>query len=168
MQAYPDRLSSVRTEPYKLYVQTFMVDIWRERGLKEFRFGSGLRRDSRLHTRAFKIGAQGGADGSRAHCGHRRDVCRDRGSYRRNNFGDHVRTELGRSLTQRSRYPGVSVSFTRRIAGLSRAICTAYALLSLLGCRGLHGNRFDCRRLVGFRNPNSCGGTFGALVASPP
>lgn len=60
MQAYIDELSGVLTERYKLYLQTFMVDLWTEHGLIEFRFGYSLRRDSKLHTRLFEVGAEAG------------------------------------------------------------------------------------------------------------
>jgi hypothetical protein len=58
MQAYVDVLSSTLIERYKLYLQTFLVDLWSEGGLIEFRFGYSLRCDSKLHTRTFKVGAQ--------------------------------------------------------------------------------------------------------------
>lgn len=38
MQAYGNDLSSTLIERYKLYLQAFLVDLWRERGLIEFRF----------------------------------------------------------------------------------------------------------------------------------
>lgn len=39
MQAYVDELSSALIERYKLYLQTFLLDLWSERGMIEFRFG---------------------------------------------------------------------------------------------------------------------------------
>lgn len=60
MQTYVDELSSALIERYKLYLETFMVDLWIEQGLVEFRFGYSLRQDSKLHTRTFKIGSQEG------------------------------------------------------------------------------------------------------------
>ena len=58
MQAYVDELSSALIERYKLYLQTFLLDLWSERGMIEFRFGYSLRSDSKLHTRTFTVGAQ--------------------------------------------------------------------------------------------------------------
>jgi hypothetical protein len=58
MQEYIDGLSSTLIERYKLYLQTFLVDLWSEGGLIEFQFGYSLRRDSKLHTRTFKVGAR--------------------------------------------------------------------------------------------------------------
>lgn len=58
MQAYIDDLSSELTERYKLYLETFLVDLWSEDGMIEFRFGYTLRRASKLHTRVFKVGAE--------------------------------------------------------------------------------------------------------------
>lgn len=58
MQSYIDQLSSELTERYKLYLETFLVDLWSEDGRIEFRFGYSLRRDSKLHTRVFKVDAQ--------------------------------------------------------------------------------------------------------------
>lgn len=58
MQSYIDQLSSDLTERYKLYLETFLVDLWSEDGRIEFRFGYSLRGYSRLHTRVFKVGAK--------------------------------------------------------------------------------------------------------------
>lgn len=58
MQEYVDELSSTLIERYKLYLQTFLVDLWSERGQIEFRCGYTLRRDSKLHTRTFTVSGQ--------------------------------------------------------------------------------------------------------------
>ncbi|WP_156464064.1 hypothetical protein [Devosia sp. Leaf420] len=57
MQDYVDELSGALTERYKLYLQTFMIDVWNDKRAIGFRFGYSLRHDSKLHTRVFKIGA---------------------------------------------------------------------------------------------------------------
>lgn len=59
MQAFIDELSSELTERYKLYLETFLLDLWSEDGMIEFRFGYTLRRARKLHTRVFKVGAEG-------------------------------------------------------------------------------------------------------------
>lgn len=57
MKAYVDRLSSTLIEQYKIYVETFMVDLWSDQGLIEFRVGFALRSDHKLRSEVFKIEA---------------------------------------------------------------------------------------------------------------
>ena len=57
MKAYVDQLSSNLIEQYKLYLETFMVDLWSDDGFIEFRVGFALRSDHKLRSEVFKIGA---------------------------------------------------------------------------------------------------------------
>jgi hypothetical protein len=57
MKAYVDRLSSTLIEQYKLYVETFMVDLWSDHGFIEFRVGFALRSDHKLRSEVFRIEA---------------------------------------------------------------------------------------------------------------
>lgn len=57
MQDYIDRLSDALIDRYKLYLETFLVDLWSENGQIEFRFGYALRRFSKLNTRVFRVDA---------------------------------------------------------------------------------------------------------------
>lgn len=57
MKAYVDQLSATLIEQYKLYVETFMVDLWSDHGLIEFRVGFALRSDHKLRSQVFKIEA---------------------------------------------------------------------------------------------------------------
>lgn len=57
MKAYIDRLSSTLIEQHKIYVETFMVDLWSDQGLIEFRVGFALRSDHKLRSEVFKIEA---------------------------------------------------------------------------------------------------------------
>jgi len=58
MQTYIEQISSTLIERHEIYVQIFMVHLWNERVMIEFRFGYSLRRDSKLHARIVKVGAQ--------------------------------------------------------------------------------------------------------------
>jgi len=57
MKAYVDGLSADLIEQYKLYLETFMVDLWSDAGFIEFRVGFALRSDHKLRSEVFKIGA---------------------------------------------------------------------------------------------------------------
>jgi len=57
MKAYVDKLSADLAEQYKLYIETFMVDLWSDHGLVEFRVGYALRSDHKLRSTVFKIEA---------------------------------------------------------------------------------------------------------------
>ncbi len=57
MKAYVDRLSVNLTEQYKLYLETFMVDLWSDHGLIEFHVGYTLRSDRKLRSFVVKIDA---------------------------------------------------------------------------------------------------------------
>ncbi|KFL29513.1 hypothetical protein JP75_20815 [Devosia riboflavina] len=57
MREYVDRLSTTLIGQYKLYVETFMVDLWSDLGLIEFRVGFSLRVDHKLRSFAVKIDA---------------------------------------------------------------------------------------------------------------
>jgi hypothetical protein len=57
MQAYVDGLSEYLIERYKLYIETFIVDLWSEDGMIEFRVGYALRRDHKLRSVVLKVGA---------------------------------------------------------------------------------------------------------------
>lgn len=57
MRHYVDRLSSTLVERYKLYVETFMVDLWSDHGLIEFRVGFALRVDHKLRSLVIKVDA---------------------------------------------------------------------------------------------------------------
>lgn len=57
MKEYVDSLSSTLVEQYKLYLETFMVDLWSDHGFIEFRVGFALRADHKLRSQVFKIEA---------------------------------------------------------------------------------------------------------------
>lgn len=57
MKAYVDKLSADLIEQYKLYVETFMVDLWSDYGFIEFRVGYALRSDHQLRSAVFKVKA---------------------------------------------------------------------------------------------------------------
>ena len=60
MKALVDRLSAELTSRYVQYLETFMVDLWSERGSIEFRTGYSLRRDHQLRTFTVKVDADSG------------------------------------------------------------------------------------------------------------
>lgn len=60
MKALVDRLSAELTARYVQYLETFMVDLWSERGFVEFRAGYTLRRDHQLRSFAVKVDADSG------------------------------------------------------------------------------------------------------------
>lgn len=57
MKAYVDKLSDNLTEQYALYLETFMVDLWSDHGLIEFRVGYALRSDHVLRSFVVKVDA---------------------------------------------------------------------------------------------------------------
>lgn len=57
MKAYVESLSATLIEQYKIYLETFMVDLWSEDGFIEFRVGFALRSDHKLRSEVFKIEA---------------------------------------------------------------------------------------------------------------
>ena len=60
MKALVDRLSAELTARYVQYLETFMVDLWSDRGFIEFRVGYSLRRDHRLRSFTVKVDADSG------------------------------------------------------------------------------------------------------------
>ena len=61
MKALVDRLSAELSKRYVQYIETFMVDLWSERGFIEFRAGYSLRRDHELRSFTVKVEADAGA-----------------------------------------------------------------------------------------------------------
>lgn len=57
MQTYIDGLSDYLIERYKLYIETFMIDLGSEAGVIEFRVGYTLRKDHKLRSFVLKVGA---------------------------------------------------------------------------------------------------------------
>ena len=57
MKAYIDELSASLIDQYKLYLETFMVDLWSDQGLVEFRIGFALRSDHKLRNFVIKVEA---------------------------------------------------------------------------------------------------------------
>ena len=57
MKAYVDALSATLIDQYKLYIETFMVDLWSDHGLIEFRVGYALRSDHKLRNFVIKVEA---------------------------------------------------------------------------------------------------------------
>ncbi len=57
MKAYIDKLSANLVDQYKLYIETFMVDLWSDHGLVEFRVGYALRSDHKLRNFVIKVEA---------------------------------------------------------------------------------------------------------------
>ena len=57
MKAYIDELSASLIDQYKLYLETFMVDLWSDYGLVEFRIGFALRSDHKLRDFVIKVEA---------------------------------------------------------------------------------------------------------------
>jgi hypothetical protein len=60
MRALVDRLSAELTSKYVHYLETFMVDLWSDRGFIEFRAGYTLRRDHQLQSFTVKVDADSG------------------------------------------------------------------------------------------------------------
>lgn len=60
MKGLVDRLSAELTARYVQYLETFMVDLWSERGFIEFRAGYTLRRDHQLRSFTVKVDAESG------------------------------------------------------------------------------------------------------------
>ena len=61
MKALVNRLSAELSGRYVQYIETFMVDLWSERGFIEFRAGYSLRRDHELRSVTVKVEADAGA-----------------------------------------------------------------------------------------------------------
>jgi len=57
MKAYIDKLSANLIDQYKLYIETFMVDLWSDHGLIEFRVCYALRSDHKLRNLVIKVEA---------------------------------------------------------------------------------------------------------------
>lgn len=57
MKTYIDRLSANLIDQYKLYIETFMVDLWSDHGLIEFHVGYALRSDHKLRNFVIKVEA---------------------------------------------------------------------------------------------------------------
>jgi hypothetical protein len=57
MKDYVEALSAELTERYAHYLETFMVDLWSDLGLIEFRIGYSLRIDHRLRDFTIKVDA---------------------------------------------------------------------------------------------------------------
>ncbi|GEM_PF-875962 len=57
MKAYVDKLSANLIEQYKLYIETFMVDLWSDHGLIEFHVGYALRSDHKMRNFVIKVEA---------------------------------------------------------------------------------------------------------------
>lgn len=55
MKAYVDGLSEYLIERYKLYIETFMVDLSSDAGVIEFHVGYALRRDHKLRSFVLKV-----------------------------------------------------------------------------------------------------------------
>ena len=60
MKALVERLSAELSERYVQYLETFLVDLWSERGFIEFRAGYSLRRDHKLRSFTVKVEADSG------------------------------------------------------------------------------------------------------------
>lgn len=60
MKALVDRLSAELVERYIQYLEAFLVDLWSDRGLIEFRAGYTLRRDHVLRSFTVKVEADAG------------------------------------------------------------------------------------------------------------
>ena len=60
MKALVDRLSAELTSRYVQYLETFMVDLWSDRGFIEFRAGYSLRRDHQLRSFTVKVDVDSG------------------------------------------------------------------------------------------------------------
>jgi len=62
MKDYVDRLSAELTERYLIYLETFMVDLWSDDGMIEFRVGYSLRADHLLRSFTVKVEASAGTN----------------------------------------------------------------------------------------------------------
>jgi hypothetical protein len=60
MKDYVDQLSAELTERYLIYLETFMVDLWSDDGMVEFRIGYSLRADHLLRSFTVKVEASSG------------------------------------------------------------------------------------------------------------
>jgi hypothetical protein len=60
MKALVERLSAELSERYIQYLETFLVDLWSDRGFIEFRAGYSLRRDHELRSFTVKGEADSG------------------------------------------------------------------------------------------------------------
>jgi hypothetical protein len=60
MKALVDRLSTELAARYVHYLETFMVDLWSDRGYVEFRAGYTLRRDLAIRSYTVKVEADAG------------------------------------------------------------------------------------------------------------
>ena len=60
MKALVVRLSAELTARYVQYLETFMVDLWSDKGFIEFRAGYSLRRDHQLRSFTVKVDADSG------------------------------------------------------------------------------------------------------------
>lgn len=60
MKARVERLSAELSERYVQYLETFLVELWSERGFIEFRAGFSLRRDHELRSFTVKVDADSG------------------------------------------------------------------------------------------------------------
>ena len=57
MKAYIDKLSANLIDQYKLYIETFTVDLWSDHGLVEFHVGYALRSDHKMRDFVIKVEA---------------------------------------------------------------------------------------------------------------
>ncbi len=57
MKAYIDKLSANLIDQYKLYIETFTVDLWSDHGLIEFHVGYALRADHKMRNFVIKVEA---------------------------------------------------------------------------------------------------------------
>lgn len=60
MKALVERLSAELSKRYVQYLETFLVDLWSDRGFIEFRAGYSLRRDHELRSFIVKVEADSG------------------------------------------------------------------------------------------------------------
>lgn len=60
MKALVERLSAELSERYVQYLETFLVDLWSDRGFIEFLAGYSLRRDHELRSFTVKVEADSG------------------------------------------------------------------------------------------------------------
>ena len=57
MKAYIEKLSASLIDQYKLYIETFMVDLWSDHALIEFHVGYALRADHKMRNFVIKVEA---------------------------------------------------------------------------------------------------------------
>jgi hypothetical protein len=60
MKALVERLSADLTARYVQYLETFMVDLWSDKGVIEFHIGYALRRDHQLRSMTLEFDADFG------------------------------------------------------------------------------------------------------------